>query len=78
MAFILPPLPDKPKLTRKQLDRLSNIFDNAGQVFLGVMVLTPIVNQFDTNDSFMLLSGLVFTLFCWALSLYLAKQTYGK
>ena len=41
-----------PEFTTAQLERLANIFDNAGQVFLAVMVLTPVVQGIDKSLAF--------------------------
>jgi len=41
---LLKPFPKEPVFTVEELLRFANIADNAGQVFLGVMVLTP--NEF--------------------------------
>jgi len=44
MSFLFP---TKPVFTPSQLDRLSNIFDNAGQGFFVVFLLTQAVEGFD-------------------------------
>ena len=78
MAFILPPLPKEPSLTTKQLERLSSICDNAGQVFLGVLVLTPLINSVDESSISMVGLGIIVTLTFWSLSLYFSKKSEIK
>ena len=67
-------IPKKPVLTPSQIERLSNICDNAGQVALGVLVLSPLVQGFDKTNMWMLLLGTFDVLFCWSISLILAKR----
>lgn len=64
----------KPLLTIKQLDRLSNILDNAGQVILAVAVLSPVIAGVDKNKILVLLLGLVTVLFCWLTSIWLTRR----
>lgn len=64
----------RPILTVKQIDRLSNIFHNAGQVVFGVMVLTPILTGFDKVNLVVLTLGIVVTLFCWLFSIGLSRR----
>ncbi len=52
-------VPKNPVLTPAQIDRLSNILDNLGQVFLGVMVLTPLVQGIDKTNVWGLVLGAV-------------------
>ena len=64
----------KPAFTIGQMSRLSNIFDNAGQVILGVVVLSPIISGFDKTNIIVVLSGMVVMIFCWSLSVWLARK----
>ena len=64
----------KPVFTIEQLNRLSNIFDNAGQVILGVVVLSPIISAFDKSNTIVVLSGIVVMIFCWWLSIWFARK----
>ena len=64
----------KPILTVNQLNRLSNIFDNAGQVMLGIAVISPIITGFDRIDIFVVLSGIITTLVCWTVSVTLSRK----
>ena len=64
----------EPVLSSAQLERLSNIFDNAGQVVLGVAVLSPIVVGFDKVNWFVVVSGVIVTIACWLMSLWFAKK----
>lgn len=64
----------KPILTTDQIKRLSNIFDNSGQVVLGVAVLSPIISGVDKLNFYVVVSGIVGTAACWGLSLLFAKK----
>jgi hypothetical protein len=71
MSFFLS---NKREFTPAQIERFGNIFDNAGQVFLAVMVLTPIVQGFDNANIPVIILGLIDTTLCWGLSIILAKR----
>lgn len=64
----------KPLLTIRQLERLSNIFDNAGQGIFVVAVLTPAIAGFDKLNLLVLIFGIVAALFCWFLSMWVARR----
>ncbi len=67
----------KPTFTKEQINRLSNVFDNAGQVFLGVAVLSPIVSNLTVIDKIqpmVILLGLISAVFCWLVSINFAKK----
>jgi hypothetical protein len=68
-------LSKKREFTPAQIERFANIFDNAGQVFLAVMVLTPIVQGFDNANIPVIILGLIDTTLCWGLSIILAFVT---
>lgn len=69
---------NKPFLTRHQLGRFANILDNAGQVFLGVVVLSPLFVEVDNSNWLVVPSGLVIVSGCWILSMWLTrKEEYG-
>lgn len=74
----MPLFPGKPVFTASQIDRLSNIFDNAGQGFFVVLVLTPLVEGIDKINTWMLVSGVFYVLFCWIVSLILSKREDGE
>jgi hypothetical protein len=60
--------------TRNQIRRFSNIFDNAGQVFLGSLVLTPLLDFSNSKDIVTVISGgAILTFFLWWLSLRLER-----
>lgn len=60
--------------TSSQIKRFSNIFDNAGQVFLGSLVITPIVNPSELNAlSPVIFAGISLTFFLWWVSLRLER-----
>lgn len=61
-------------LTVNQLQRLSNIFDNAGQVVLAVMVLGPMFSPLNIFSVFMVILGLVTIFVCLMLSVWLARR----
>jgi hypothetical protein len=71
MSFFLS---KKREFTPAQIERFANIFDNAGQVFLAVMVLTPIVQGFDNANIPVIILCLIDTTLCWGLSIILAKR----
>jgi hypothetical protein len=62
------------EFTPAQIERFANIFDNAGQVFLAVMVLTPVVQGIDKADILVLIFGILDMLLCWTVSIILAKR----
>ncbi len=64
------------KFTKEELLRLANIFDNAGQVVFGIMVLTPLISkEFDKNKWFLIVLGLLSTFSLWLFSLSLTKKS---
>jgi len=67
-------IPTKPVLTVEQIKRLSNIFDNSGQVVLGIAVLSPIISGIDAVNFYVVISGIVGTIACWGLSLLFARK----
>jgi len=71
MSFFLS---SKQDFTNSQIERLANIFDNAGQVFLAVMVLAQIVQGIDKSNVLVLVFGIIDMLLCWTVSIILAKR----
>ena len=71
MSFFLS---SKRDFTPAQIERFSNIFDNAGQVFLAVMVLTQVVQGIDKSNVLVLVFGVIDMLLCWTVSIILAKR----
>jgi len=67
-------LPKTSYLTSAEILRFANIFDNAGQVFFGVMVLTPLVSGLDERGAFVVLLGSVGTLGSWFFSWWLTRK----
>ena len=61
-------------ISTKQIDRLPNIFDNAGQVVLGIAVFSPVVSGFDKINPFIVASGIVCVFTCWIASFWLAGK----
>ena len=55
MSFFLS---SKRDLTPAQIERFANIFDNAGQVFLAVMVLAQVVQGIDKSNVLVLIFGI--------------------
>lgn len=60
--------------TGSQFRRLSNIFDNAGQVIFGVAVLSPIISKVDKANFIIVVLGIISALFCWVVSLWYASK----
>jgi hypothetical protein len=71
MSFFLS---NKRDLSPAQIERFANMFDNAGQVFLAVMVLTPIVQGIDKANIWVIILGIIDMSLCWTLSIILAKR----
>jgi hypothetical protein len=67
-------LPTEPILTPGQIERLSNILDNAGQVIFGIVVVTPLVAGIDKLDIVGVILGLISISFCWISSMHLAGK----
>ena len=66
--------PNKQAFTPSQIERISNILDNMGQVFFGVLVLAPIVQGIDKTNMWMLVLGAIDVVTCWSGSLILARR----
>lgn len=64
----------KPVFTEKQLERLSSIFDNAGQVVLGIAVLGPLFGPFDKINWIVIASAMVVMIGFWSISIWLMKK----
>jgi hypothetical protein len=71
MSFLLS---GKREFTPAQIERFANIFDNAGQVFLAVMVLAQVVQGIDKSNVLVLVFGIIDMLLCWTVSIILAKR----
>jgi len=69
----IPSIVKNPVFTIRQFDRLSNIFDNAGQVVFGIAVISPIIGVDRANVVVVLLS-LITVFICWGTSIWLAKK----
>lgn len=59
--------------TKQQLQRLANIFDNAGQVLLGTSVLTPLIFGVEKENKIVVLFGIMITLLMWWISLRIER-----
>ena len=68
---------ERPVFTIGQFDRLSNIFDNAGQVIFGVAVLAPVVGGVDRVNILVVILSIVTVFLCWVASVWLAKRGEG-
>ena len=68
-------LPKEPVFSSEELLRFANISDNAGQVFLGVLVLTPLISGLDKDMVPVVSSGIALTLMSWFLSWFLTRKT---
>ena len=58
----------------KQLDRISNIFDNSASIFLGATVLTPLIGDFDRISWLVVISGIVVSGVCWVVSVWVIRK----
>lgn len=58
--------------SKLQLKRLSNIFDNAGQVLLGSLILNPLLTPTNVSDV-IIISGVLMILVVWWVSLKLER-----
>lgn len=67
-------LSHNPVFSPKQFDRLSNIFDGAGQVIFGIAVLSPIFVDIDELNVLVIVLGLILSMFCWIISVWLAQR----
>jgi uncharacterized membrane protein YcaP (DUF421 family) len=56
-------------ITTAQIKRLANIFDNAGQVSLGTLVLSPTVNTQEYYTLYIVLIGTILTIMLWYFSI---------
>lgn len=63
---------------QKQIDRISNIFDNAGQVIFGLSVVSPLISGFDKINAVVVVLGGFGVLFCWCMSIWLSSQKGKK
>ena len=59
------------QLKTGEISRLSNILDNAGQVFLGIMVVSPLISGANQNGVYLVALGITSSLFVWFISLKL-------
>jgi len=64
----------EPTFTSDQFARLSNICDNAGNVFLAVGVVAPIFTPVDNVNLLAILGGGFMTAVLWSTSVLLAKR----
>ena len=59
-------LSGKREFTPAQIERISNIFDNLGQVLFEVMILTPVVQGFDKGNLWVVVLGTIDAIACWS------------
>ncbi len=52
----------EPVFTADQFARLSNILDNAGNVFLALTVISPLLGSVDNANGFVIVMGTVVTI----------------
>ena len=67
-------LSGKREFTPAQIERISNIFDNLGQVLFAVMILTPVVQGFDKGNLWVVVLGTIDAIACWSGSIILARR----
>lgn len=63
-----------PILTDAQLDRLSEICADIGQVFFASMVVTPLLTKVDKLNPTVVIFGLPLSIVSWLLSVTLARE----
>lgn len=61
-------------LNEEQLKRLSEFIANLGLVFFGTAVIPPIFTPLDRIDPFMITLGMLLTLYCLTVSLFLLRE----
>jgi|GEM_PF-5731038 len=59
---------------KEQIRRLANIFDNAGQVSLGSLVINSIIEKSNYYSINVTIVGTLLTLMCWYFSLKFEKM----
>ena len=64
----------KPVFTTNQLNRVSNIFDSAGQIVFGVAVVSPFVSGVDKYSIRVILLGVLIALALWITSVWFARK----
>jgi hypothetical protein len=57
------------EINAAQIKRLANIFDNAGQVSLGTLVLSPTINAQGYYPLYIVLIGTILTIMLWYFSI---------
>jgi hypothetical protein len=67
-------LSGKREFTPAQIERIANILDNLGQVLFAVMILTPVVQGFDTANLWVVILGTIDVIVCWSGSIILARR----
>lgn len=67
----------KPVFTTNQFERLSNIFDNAGQVIFGVVVLSPLIAGLKQVNWLVEICGIIVTIASWLISVRLARKGFN-
>lgn len=60
--------------TINQLNRLSNIFDNAGQVIFAIVVLSPLIAGFKQANWLVETCGIIATIGSWLISIRIARK----
>jgi len=63
------------QFSKEELLRFANIFDNAGQVFLAGLVITPLISSIIEADNGAIMAiGIFSTTGCWFISWLLTKE----
>lgn len=60
--------------SKNQYNRISNILDGAGQIVFGVAVVTSLIQGLDNLDLRVLSLGIGVAVFCWVVSIMLARK----
>ncbi len=58
-------------ISQKRIDAIRSILGDAGQVFFASILVDPIIGK--NANGFLIISGVVLSLVCWSLIIYLTK-----
>ncbi len=58
-------------ISKKRIDALRGIIGDAGQIFFASILVDPIVGK--NANAFLIISGVVLSVVCWSLIIYLTK-----
>lgn len=67
-------LAKEPRFTASQLDKLSDVFITAGQLFAASMILPFVIPELDKAKLSVIVLGLALTLISWTLSVLIIRK----